>query len=306
MFDNAPSQGARPRPLQQHPNFAAALRACGQDPLLLHHPVPAVILRQRLGGRLPVAMLARAEPVLMRGMTRDWLADSGLARTPLILSPDAPCATQLARLGAVPVMTPAWVAEIDLTQAKHDRRARLHQKWRNRLTRAEANKRLKLVVDTGAPSAEHWLFTADRTLQHRRGFRNWPEALTLAYARENPGQTVLFTAKDGREEVAAMLFLRHGRAATYHIGHSTPAGRAVSAHALILWRAACWFAEQGVARLDLGQIDTQHAAGLARFKLGSGAAPRPLGGTWLWWPPLGRSLGWLAACDRRRMQPVPR
>ncbi len=268
----------------------------------MHRPVPAVILRQRLGGRVPVAMLARAEPSLICDDCDDWLHSNGLARTPIILSPDAPCATRLAKRGAVPLMTPNWVAEIDLTVSSDERRARLHQKWRNRLVRAEGNKRLRISISTRALAPDHWLFTADLALQRRRGFRNWPTALTLAYARENPDQAVLITARDGRKDVAAMLFLRHGRAATYHIGHSTPAGRALSAHTLILWRAACWLAENGVARLDLGQIDTRNATGLARFKLGSGAVARPLGGTWLWWPPLGRSARWLATLDRHRMQ----
>ncbi|MEY8831313.1 GNAT family N-acetyltransferase [Sedimentitalea sp. XS_ASV28] len=302
MFDSFPSRGARALPLQQHPNFVAALRACGQDPLQLHRPVPAVILRQRLGGRVPVAMLARAEPSLMCADCDDWLHSNGLARTPLILSPDSPCATRLAARGAVPLMTPNWVAEIDLTATSDERRARLHPKWRNRLVRAESNKHLRISISTRALTPDHWLFTADLALQRQRGFRNWPTALTLAYARKNPDQAVLITARDGRKDVAAMLFLRHGRAATYHIGHSTPAGRALSAHTLILWRAACWLAEHGVARLDLGQIDTRNAAGLARFKLGSGAVARPLGGTWLWWPPLGRSARWFATLDRHRMQ----
>jgi hypothetical protein len=33
--------------------------------------------------------------------------------------------------------------------------------------------------------------------------------------------------------------------------------------------------------LDLGTVDTENAPGLARFKIGSGAQIRSLGGTWL-------------------------
>ncbi|MDU9003803.1 GNAT family N-acetyltransferase [Sedimentitalea todarodis] len=308
MLDSIPSATHRPCPLQQHPNFGAALRACGQDPLVLPPPDPVVILRRRLGGRLPVAMLARSDLAALPsedGALRDWLRRTGLERAPILLSPDSPCAERLADLGAVPVMTPASVAEIDLTLPEEHRRARLHQKWRNRLTQAETRSRLRVSLSTRAPARGHWLFTADRALQKRRGYRNWPEALTLAYGQENPKQTVLLTAYSGRDPVAAMLFLRHSRAVTYHIGHSTPAGRKLSAHTLLLWQAACWCAAQGHQRLDLGLIDTQNAAGLARFKLGSGADARKLGGTWLWWPPLGRTLRGLSALDRRSMKSLP-
>jgi len=117
----------------------------------------------------------------------------------------------------------------------------------------------------------------------------------------NPGQAKLFTAFDGRDPVAQMLFLRHGGGATYHIGHTTGRGRALSAHNLLLWNAMCWLAAKGHRRLDLGLISTDKAAGLARFKLATGATARALGGTWLWWPPLGRALRPLAALDRRAM-----
>jgi hypothetical protein len=37
---------------------------------------------------------------------------------------------------------------------------------------------------------------------------------------------------------------------------------------------------QGVARLDLGTIDTRRAPGIARFKLGAGARVEVLAGSW--------------------------
>ncbi len=255
-----------------------------------------------------MAMLARPDLTMLLqvdGGLRGGLLNAGLGRSPILLSPDSPCADQLSHLGAIPVMTPASVAEIDLTVPDDLRRARLHQKWRNRLTRAEAETRLRVTLSTRAPAPGHWLFAADHALQRRRGYRNWPEALTMAYGRENPDQTLLCTAYDGRDPVAAMLFLRHGDAVTYHIGHSSDAGRRLSAHTLLLWQAACWCAAQGHRRLDLGLIDTQNAPGLARFKLGSGADARQLGGTWLWWPPLGKRLRCLSALDRRSMRGGP-
>lgn len=294
MFDATPSNLA-PCALQQHPDFAAALRACGKTPLMLNGPDRLLVMQRRFRGGLRVALMSRAaltEPQLLR----DRIREAGLRRHLILLSPDHPT-PQLARIGAVPVMTPASVAEIDLSVARDERRAALHQKWRNRLRHAE-QQGLRVTRQNMPLKPDHWLLRADAAQQSRLGYRSWPAALTLAFARENPGAAKLFTAFEGRDPVAAMLFLRHGAGATYHMGHITARGRAVSAHNLLLWQAAGWLAAKGHRRLDLGLIDTQRAAGLARFKLGAGASARVLGGTWAWWPPLGKTLRPLAALDR--------
>lgn len=302
MFD-ATSNALPPCALQQHLNFIAALRACGQTPLVLEGPSPLTVLCRKFWHNVPMAMLARV-PIPSPVLLAEQLASSALRRTPILLSPDHP-APELAGIGALPLISPASVAEIDLRPALETRRAALHQKWRNRLSGAESllqNGALRLTRQNMPIDPGHWLLRADAAQQSKRGYRNWPTALTLAYARENPGQAKLFTAFQGRDPIAAMLFLRHGRGASYHIGHSTATGRAVSAHTLLLWHGANWLASEGHERLDLGLINTEDAPGLARFKLGAGAHARPLGGTWIWWPPLGRALRPLAALDRRLMR----
>ena len=231
------------------------------------------------------------------------LREADLQQNLLILSPDQPT-PMLASLGAVPLITPAAVAEIDLRPPTDARRTALKQKWRNRLTRAESIKSLRVQHKPMPLDATHWLFKANASLQKKRGFRSWPTALTLAFARENPDQARLFTAYEGRDPVAAMLFLRHGTGATYHIGHSNDRGRQLSAHSLLLWRACNWLAANGHSHLDLGTLDTEDNPGLARFKLGAGATLRMLGGTWVWWPPVGRLLRPLALFDRRLMRPA--
>ncbi|MEX0366202.1 MAG: GNAT family N-acetyltransferase [Ruegeria sp.] len=279
-------------PLQQSPEFAAALRAIGRPPLPL--PDGTLALRRRICG-LPVTMLARSRPC--PNALPDLLKEAGLQNTLLVLSPDDPT-RDLAHLGAVPVMSPATLAELDLTG---DLRANLRGKWRNRLVHAE-KQNLRVTRQNMPLDPAHWLFKEATAQQRQRGYRSWPTDLTLAYARENPGQAKLFTAFAGKTPVAAMLFLCHGRAATYHIGHTTARGRHHSAHTLLMWEAMRWLARKGHHRLDLGLISTEDAPGLARFKLGTGAQARPLGGTWLWWPRLGKTLRPLAALDARLMQ----
>jgi lipid II:glycine glycyltransferase (peptidoglycan interpeptide bridge formation enzyme) len=97
----------------------------------------------------------------------------------------------------------------------------------------------------------------------------------------------LFVASASEAPLAAMLFLRHGPIATYHIGWSGDSGRRCHAHALLLTHAADWLAQRGHALLDLGTVDTEAGAGLARFKIGAGAQVRALGGSWLRLPGLG-------------------
>ncbi|CUI02114.1 GNAT family N-acetyltransferase [Leisingera aquaemixtae] len=303
MFDSAPDPDlpaaatARPqlRALQQSPEFARALMACGQAPLVLDG---TLVLQRRLPGGLRLAMVNRADlgnPAPLMAALRG----QGLGRTPLILSPEAP-APHLARLGAVPLATPAHAALWDLTGDPDQRRAALHQKWRNRLKHGEAQT-LRLTRQNLPHDVRHWLFQADAQQQTMRGYRSWPIGLTLAYARENKGQAKLFQAFEGKDPAAAILILTHGSTATYHIAHTTRRGKQLSAHTLLLWEAASWLASKGICRLDLGLINTEDAPGLARFKLGTGARLHRLGGTWGLWPPLGRLLRPLARLDRRLM-----
>ena len=208
MFDSAPdpelpATAIRPQPraLQQSPEFARALMACGQDPLMLED---TLVLQRRLPGGLRLAMVNRADltdPAPLLAAMRE----NGFARTPLILSPETP-ALHLSRLGAVPLATPAHAAIWDLSGDPDQRRAALHQKWRNRLTHGAAQT-LRLTRQNLPHDVRHWLFQADAKQQTLRGYRSWPIGLTLAYARENKGQAKLFQAFEGKEAVAAILIL---------------------------------------------------------------------------------------------------
>lgn len=302
MFDfippTTPNRPDTQGTLPQSEEFLHALRATGQDPLVLERMNNAVVLRQRFWGRLDVAMVNRAHIANPLRLLEN-LQEEGLRRTPVILSPEAPT-PDLAQLGAVPLFSPGHIARLDLSRSPERRRAALHQKWRNRLRHAETQG-LRLTRQNMPVDPNHWLLTADCAQQSQRGYRSWPLALTLAYAQANTGMAKLFQAFDGKEPVAAILVLRHGRDATYHIAHTTARGKALSAHNLLMWEAMSWLSAQGCKTLDLGLINTEDAPGLARFKLGTGASLHRLGGTWVIWPPMGRLLAPLARLDRRMM-----
>jgi len=287
-----------PRALMQSAEFAGALHHCRQTPLILDRLDRTLVLRRRLRPGFPVAMLPRAtirKPLRLL----EILQEEGLKRTPVVISPDHPV-PELGALGAIPLFSPAHLAFLDLSGGAGSVRAGMTTKWRNRLVRAE-NGSIRVTRSLLPQEPNHWLLNADARQQQTRGYSNWPARLTLAFARENPGHAQVFTAWENDKPVAAILLLLHGNVATYHIGHTTDAGRAGTAHNLLFWNAIEWLCSHGFTHLDLGVINTEDAPGLARFKLGMGAETRQLGGTWMWWPPVGRRLRFLAALDRRQM-----
>ncbi|MEP2715760.1 GNAT family N-acetyltransferase [Pseudophaeobacter sp.] len=286
------------RPLQQTPEFQRALSACGQATTVLPELNHTLVTKRRFWGGVELAMINRAPLSCPRHLT-EALHANGLSRTPFILSPDRPT-PNLGTIGALPLICPASTAVLDLTKSRPQRLAGLHQKWRNRLNRARENQ-LRVSRQNMPLDANHWLFSADLAQQQQRGYRSWPIGLTLAYAKANPGQAKLFQAFEGKEPLAAILILRHGNTATYHISHSTQRGKQLSAHNLLIWEASNWLVSKGCLQLDLGLINTEEAPGLARFKLGTGARLVKLGGTWALWPPLGKLLTPLARLDAKRM-----
>ncbi len=97
---------------------------------------------------------------------------------------------------------------------------------------------------------------------------------------------LLFWAHAGTHQgrvrpIAGILVLRHGQAATYAMGWSNEAGRLVKAHYRLLWQAVLSLRELGVTDFDLGGVDTQRGAGVARFKLGLNGTVFTLAGSYL-------------------------
>jgi hypothetical protein len=176
------------------------------------------------------------------------------------------------------LVTPRHRAHLDLTADPATLRARFDGKWRNRLTRAEGEG-LCLRVGRPDPAAVAWLLHQDAALQRARGYRALPAPFTRAWLAFDPAAAVVAEARIGGRRVAAMLFLLHAPWASYHVGWSGEAGRRSNAHALLLWQAMLRLREEGCTVLDLGDVDTERAPGLARFKIGTGAPVARLGAT---------------------------
>ncbi len=187
--------------------------------------------------------------------------------------------------GLFPLVTPRTEAAVDLSPEPAALRAALIPQWRNKLPRcAAAGLRVSLrraSFDDLAP-----LIAADAAQRHLKGYRALPPAFLRAWLGAAPGGALLAVARGSDGLAAAMLFLIHGSAATYQIAWSGPEGRAAHAHNALLWAAMLGLRGRGVTALNLGDIATDTAPDLARFKLGTGARPVTLGATCLVLPPI--------------------
>ncbi len=200
-----------------------------------------------------------------------------IGRQALLWQPDDADAADR-RAGARRVWTGASTVLLDLDRPPGALRAALDGKWRNRLVRAEAAP-LTLRRCRQGPSLD-WLLGETERQRQARGYAGPAPAFTKALAAASGPDALCLTAEHGGNPVAGMLFLRHGRTATWQVGATTAAGRRLGAHHRLLWAGIAALAEAGCTTLDLGLVDTVTSPGIARFKLGTGAAPLTLAGSY--------------------------
>jgi hypothetical protein len=223
------------------------------------------------------AQRRQAMGLLKRGIpTRGWRAT--------VFSPEeAVDAMDPAQVrGLYRVMTGYSTVVIDLQQPEETLRACLDGKWRNRLVRAQGMVGLQVHV-RASPKEAQWLLERENQQRQTRGFHALPTDFVQAYIGAHADRSQAFvvaTAVQGRHTLGAMLFLLHGSVATYHIGWADEQGRQLNIHNLLLWQAMLALRAQGLARLDLGGINTRALAGISRFKLGTGGQVLTLAGTY--------------------------
>ena len=286
-----------PCALQQSNGYARALTEMGvTTESLIVRDGPSTIARmlilRRRFGPVRVCWLPRGPvwidnpTIVQRARVLRGLPAALPGRAMWILSPDRQ--EDLQHVPHTALMTPQYVAEIDLTHPRDARLARQHGKWRNRLRHARSAG-LRVTHRPFAATRDMDLLTREAAQRADRRYAALPPEFVLAWAHGNPKDSRLFTISKGGAAIAQMLVLLHAPVATYHIGWTGPEGRRLSAHNLALWEAANWLADRGYTRFDLGSVDTRNSPGLARFKIGSGATIRPLGPTGLRLPRLRRN-----------------
>ncbi len=169
---------------------------------------------------------------------------------------------------------------LDLSQSEDDLRSSLKKNWRNHLNKAE-RENIRIVWDHKGAGLL-WLLAhndAHRTMKNFQAAS--PKFIRALAGRFAPrGDMLVGQAFVGDEPVAAVLFFRHGRSATYQVGWSGEAGRRVNAHQLLLWQGMMALKEQGVLDLDLGGINDV-AEGVKAFKEGMGGETVTLSGMYI-------------------------
>ncbi|MGB3313555.1 MAG: GNAT family N-acetyltransferase [Albidovulum sp.] len=278
-------------PMQQHWSYGDALSALGRQvsrgEILRHgRRVGLVQVASRRTGPVTLSLIGRG-PVWLEDLPADEavmacrMIARGVGLT--VMTPER----ALHGAGLIPLVTARHQAVLDLRPDLADLRAGLAGKWRNRLVRAEG---AGLSVGQGAATAAALedLLARDATQQRLRGYHTLPGRFTRTWEQIVPGGTRLYQANYEDQTIATMLLLLHRPAVTYHIGWSGQEGRQLNAHQLLLWQATRDLKADGYTTLDLGDVNTEDAPGLARFKIGSGARIAALGATMLVLPRLTR------------------
>lgn len=284
LFPDVQPYGLRPdseAPLQQSALYARAVTALGAPVQYVALPGSGALVVSR---KVPVlgntAMISRGPRTLCAVTAQDLPRITG-ARHIIVNAEDATSARALSSAGFWRIGLARQIAELDLSPSPDAMAGALTGKWRNRLRHALQHD-IQIVRGAMPPDPRHWLFSAEALEARHLGYQPMSNVMVAALAAARPGAAQLFVARRGGSVLGAMLFLRHGSTATYQIGWSTKAGRAISVNNLLMWRAMIDLSTLGIRRLDLGLADPALSPGLAHFKCGTGADLRQLGGTWFW------------------------
>jgi hypothetical protein len=201
----------------------------------------------------------------------------------MFVTPNEPISEDLGLSPFKRVMTGYATALLDLSPSMEDLRTGLEKRFRHRVGGAEKSELTVHRVGTNV-GQYRWLMDAEQQQRDNRGLQGMPLHFVDAYiaSRKQPAHNVLTLRADiGRDRVAGMMFLLHGQAATYQVGWTSDAGRDAHAHNLLLYKGMEALKERGIRSLDLGGINTGRSAGIARFKISTGAKVVTFAGTYL-------------------------
>jgi lipid II:glycine glycyltransferase (peptidoglycan interpeptide bridge formation enzyme) len=180
------------------------------------------------------------------------------------------------------VMTGYATVLLDLTSPLSTLQAQLEGKWRNRLNKVLSNTKLRVHVQPSLKRCQ-WLLGQELAQREAKKFHGLPTDFVQAYiaaAADHRQAFVVAYAELGKNTVGGMLFLIHGRVASYHMGWADDEGRQLNSHNALLWQAMAYLQGQGIEVLDLGGVNTHDLPGISRFKLGTGGRAITLAGTY--------------------------
>lgn len=201
----------------------------------------------------------------------------------MLVSPDV-TAEHLDRLefqGFSRVMTGYSTVYLNLDLPEDTLKSNLDGKWRNRLNKVLSHEKLRVHAQPSLRRC-NWLLGKEDDQRESRKFHGLPTNFVPAYIEKCASRQQAFVvvyAELGKDTVAGMLLLIHGRVASYHMGWANEEARVLNAHNALLWKAMVYLKAQGISLLDLGGINTHDLPGISRFKLGTGGDVVTLAGT---------------------------
>ncbi|VAV86925.1 hypothetical protein MNBD_ALPHA02-294 [hydrothermal vent metagenome] len=160
----------------------------------------------------------------------------------------------------------------------------LYSKNRTHIRKAEKN---DFDVIYGDHSHLHidWLLEQESKQQQKNKYQGVPVGLVKGYGQYSSGNQGVYSSfaveKGAETPMAGVLFLCHGRCATYHIGWNGPRGRKSRALNLLLWKMILKLKQDGIRMVDLGGINTEEGADIARYKLSFSNEVTRLCGTYM-------------------------
>lgn len=293
----------QPFPLQQHPVYALSLQAFGSTASQVTFSLNgnaighAVLAHRKLFGAIRLTTLFRG-PTWFNSTISDEQRLMCLKALRSSYSPwrwnflavlpeeaeDTHHASFYKKAGLKRVMTGFSTAWLDLRQSEEDLRRQLKGKWRNQLVKAE-KAAISVSIGGRKPHQYEWLLDKEQEQRDSRRYQATPLGLVPAFLNASTPKSATgvlsVSALHERRKIAGALFLLHGNSATYHIGWAGDEARALNAQNRVLWEGMCTLKSKGISFLDLGGLNTADLAGIARFKLGTGAQPHTLAGAFI-------------------------
>ncbi len=189
-------------------------------------------------------------------------------------------ATLMRKVGKRRMVTGLSTSWLDLSKTEEALLQGFSGNWRNML-RAGERENLKIRMRDDIKGVSTHLSAYDAFRKQKR-FVGPPSELIQAMAdNSQKGDIITLTAGTDQNPVAGVLLVCHGNSATYYTSWNSDEGRNKRAHNVLLWRVIQELQKRSIKWLDLGGLNTDSAAGVARFKIGLGGEIVTLSGTYL-------------------------
>ncbi len=187
---------------------------------------------------------------------------------------------QMRKIGKRRMVTGLSTTWLDISKSDEELMEGFSGNWRNMLRAADrANLKIRMR-DDGKGVSTH--LSAYEAFRQQKKFFGPPSGFIQAMSDNGrKGDIITLTAGTPQQIFAGVLFVCHGNSATYYTSWNTDEGRNSRAHNLLLWQALQELRGRGIRWLDLGGLNTESAASIARFKIGLGGEIVTLSGTYL-------------------------